>query len=344
MKKTYRPKPYVVLSYEALFRNLKEEYRENRQLNQDFANYLSGFLGEQQVDYKLRIMPLRNLNHIQGLRLKVNHNFFQVDSIILSTRFMLLIEIKNWKGDIIYQPTSDSFTQIYRGNEKRYENPISQIQYHEIQMSQWLQQFAKIYNLPIETLVVLSDSNTNLQGIDSNPNISNKLIYVENILTKIEQLKMKYSKNVLNQRTLEDLQYTLMMSNQPLHLNLIQKYNLNKSHFVEGIPCNHCGHYPLRRTYKSWYCEKCLSKDNKAHVRKILDYFLLTKLTISNKECRDFLQLSNEKTAYTLLNSLDLKKTGKNKGRIYHAPTLEDFPQNSYVPNRKREKIERIVY
>lgn len=48
-----RLKSFQLLAYEALFRRLKKEYRDNQIFLQDYGKYYAGYLGEKRVDYTL---------------------------------------------------------------------------------------------------------------------------------------------------------------------------------------------------------------------------------------------------------------------------------------------------
>ncbi|MFD1848719.1 nuclease-related domain-containing protein [Oceanobacillus bengalensis] len=332
---TPRPKPYTVLCYEALFRWLKEKHRHNKILNQDYGHQLAGHLGEQQVDYKLSIYPHNNFRYFQGIRLKINHKFFQMDGVLLFNSFILILEIKNWKGTLQYNPETNSITQTFQNVKKNYQNPITQVNNHEMQLNSWLQEVPGIFGVPIESLVVISDSTTIFNSPNNNPELYKKMIYADSLIQKINELKIKHTKKLLKKEEIDYLEETFLRCDTPLKPNLIKQYKIPSEYFINGIECSHCGHSPMSRLYKSWQCAKCYYKDPLAHERKILDYFLLFNSSITNKECRSILQLNNDNTAYTLLNSMGLKQTGKNKGRKYHAPSLDNFPQKSYVPNKR---------
>lgn len=89
---------------------------------------------------------------------------------------------------------------------------------------------------------------------------------------------------------------------------------------------------PDTTSKQNWKCPKCSSINPKAHERTILDHFLLHQQTITNKECRNLLQIDSPRMAYNFLNSMNLRKSGNNRGRIYYSPSIQSFPQNSKVP------------
>ena len=327
-----RKKPYSLLCYEALFRRLKNKYRQSHAVHQDYANVLSGYLGERQVDYILSATPTYFSHAYQGLRLKNHQHYFQMDTVLLSNKFILIIEIKNWKGVLTYHSNLKNITQIYNNTEKSYRNPITQVEAHKLQLEYWLQQMLGIYGVPIETLVVISDSATILKNPQEDPQFYNTVIYADNLPSKLDELWKKYPKSSLTNSQLREIHSHFLKYNDDYQPDLIRLYNLDKSHLIHGIECAKCGQYPMSRVHGKWYCIHCSFTDKLAHERVILDYFLLFKPTITNKDCREFLQIESPKVAYSLLQSMKLNKSGEHRGREYHAPKLEDYPQHSHIP------------
>ncbi len=131
----------------------------------------------------------------------------------------------------------------------------------------------------------------------------------------------------------------LLNNNEPLKPNLMDTYQISDYHLIKGIPCPHCNKYSMNRIYKRWMCPNCSHLDNNSHIQVIFDYFLLGHHTITNQQCRELLQIDSPRTAYFILNSLNLKYQGNNKGRIYFAPDLEDFPQDSFLPLAQKSSI-----
>ncbi|MFC3040422.1 nuclease-related domain-containing protein [Virgibacillus xinjiangensis] len=335
-----RVKPYDLLCYEALFRRLKEKYRDNKTLNKEYVNNLAGYRGEQTLDYKLSIYPQKGLYVYQGLRLKVNNHFFQIDTLILSSKFILLVESKNYKGQVKYHSDSDQLIRTIGKNEDGFQSPLLQVQSHEMQFSSWLQQHLSLHAIPTESYVVISDPATILQNSQNDPAFYEKMFHVDKLLPKLDELKIKYTRNLLSKQVMHSIDEKLLQQDVPRQPDLLKQYNLTNDHVIKGIQCNNCGAFPMKKSLKKWQCTSCLHVDFKAHERALLDYFLLYQPTITNNQAREFLQIGSEKTAYTLLKSMDLRETGKNKARVYHAPPLENYPQHSFVPNKKKAVME----
>lgn len=334
-----RKKPYVILAYEALFRRLKEKYRNNEVINNSYQKFNAGFRGEQNVDYKISLYPHDDFSIYHDLRLKNHSYFFQLDTLILTRSFICILEIKNIKGSLSYDSEQQQLTQNVGEKTIGYKDPIQQAETQKRHLSSWLQNDS-YFNIPIETLVVTSNPSTIITNIQRDPAFYHKWIHAESLHFHLDKLKSKYTKPILNRQQLKKVNSLILNGNSALRPNLLEKYNIADRHLIQGIPCPGCYHYPMIRKYKTWSCPKCLKQDPNAHKRVILDYFLLQSDTITNKECRDLLHIKSPKSSYISLNSMQLKQTGKNSARKYHAPNPESFPLNSHFPNKNKSILD----
>ncbi|GAB3045080.1 nuclease-related domain-containing protein [Virgibacillus ainsalahensis] len=296
-----------------------------------YSNYAAGYHGEKMADYTISIYPHKNSFIYRDLRLQNGPYFFQMDNLILTDRFILIIEVKHMGGELEYNSDSQQLVQK-RGVKKRgYKSPIYQAETQKFHLLSWLQTF-ELPSIPIETLAVLSNPSTVLENDQDNPSFFDKFVMLEALPEKIHYLYEKYQSKILDRNMMMKLHKCLLKGDIPHKPNLIKQYNIKEKHIVKGIPCTECQHHPMTRSGKKWVCPKCKHIDFHAHERVLLDYFLLYKPTITNRECRNFLHIESPKTAYYLLKSMKLEYTGRNSARKYHAPSLENFPQDSLIP------------
>ncbi|WP_100010489.1 nuclease-related domain-containing protein [Lentibacillus sediminis] len=325
----HRSKPFELLSLEALFRRLKEPYRRNEVLLGEYKKFLAGYRGEKKVDYKLSLYPHNNFHIFQSLRLNNFSHYFQIDTLILTNNFICILEIKNIKGTLRYDSLQKQFIQIVEGKEKGYKDPILQAEAQKRNLAFWLEN--RNIHIPIETVVVSSNESTIIENLQQDPESYEKLIHSESLPLQLDKIQTKYTKRYLDKKKLMKTSSLLLSHHVDHKPSLLKKYGVTDNHLIHGVACPECGHYPMQRMYKKWLCPKCLQPDFTAHRQVVLSYFLLEKDTITNQECRRLLHIESPKTAYLLLNSMNLKQKGTTSARKYYAPRLEEFPQDLYV-------------
>lgn len=62
-----------------------------------------------------------------GIRLTNGKYFFQIDTLILSAKFALILEVKNFSGTLFFDPQFKQMIQTtLNGEERGYPHPIEQ--------------------------------------------------------------------------------------------------------------------------------------------------------------------------------------------------------------------------
>lgn len=333
-----RKKPYSLLFYEALFRDIKEQFRDNDAIISGYKKEKAGYDGECNVDYKLATYPHRNdFFPIHGIRLENPPFHFQTDTLILTRKFFFILETKNYRGKMTYDSKQQQLTQEYDGKIIAHKDPILQAEAQKSHLQMVLESKG-IYGIPIETVVVIAYPTTIFENAHQDPYVYEKVIHTESLHMHLDKLNNKYKKEIFTLAQLKNIRKSLLQANTPLRSNPLSNLILENKHFIKGIACSVCYHYPMQREYKKWLCPRCKHIDFDAHKRKILDYFLIHGITITNRQCRELLQIDSPKTAHVLLKAMDLVATGNNSARRYHSPGIVDFPQDSFIPVKINNK------
>jgi hypothetical protein len=117
--------------------------------DQRYAHNLEkGFQGEQQFD-SLTSDLQSNCIIIRDLLLEINHNEFQIDTLIIYQDTIYLIDIKYFEGDYVYTPET-----LKTNYSREYKNPLQQLQRSLLLFKQLLQNLG--YNLHIEGCIVFN--------------------------------------------------------------------------------------------------------------------------------------------------------------------------------------------
>lgn len=61
----------------------------------------------------------------------------------------------------------------------------------------------------------------------------------------------------------------------------------------------------------------CKVNNNLAHIKSLEEWFLIFKRSISNRECREFLQIDDKYTAHRILQSMNFRYEGTFRNRTY---------------------------
>jgi hypothetical protein len=310
--------PLIVHFGQALTPRLSENHPKIPLIEKDIRLYMSGYRGEVTTDFHSQFLDDKNHSIFRGLRLPNADHHFQIDTAILSRKYLLLLETKSHSGDIII--TQEQFSRASSFGEKGYKHPIVQMHGHRDQLHSWLES-RRLPMVPIIPLPVFSNPSAVIKSTD--PAILNHLCKADNLKNKILQLTSSYTKDILTDREIKKISKHLVKDHTPNYPSLQRTYGISQAELIRGIRCPVCCAYRMMRKDRVYVCPHCFAHSKSAYQDALLDYFLLEKATITNREFRDFIGVDSVKTANKMLSLLNLPCSGEKKGRFYHRP--DDF-------------------
>ena len=313
-----REYPLRALLAETLLKRIHLSHPKRPIIAEDLRKYQSGYRGEQALDYYLKFLPDDEYYIFQSLRLSFKNLPFQMDFLLLTARFALIIESKTFKGTLRFDSQFDQLIQTYEETEKVYENPISQAKRQQLLLAKWLKETVS-FSLPIDFLVVMTNPNAILQTDHGNYEVLKKVCKPHKLIDKITSIKKQHSQSpILDQKMLKKLGKLLLKHHTPLNINILDIYKISKKEIVTGVICPQCGCFPMQYKLRTWACPVCKITSKDAHLNAVYDYFLLINHAITNAELRNFLHLPSRNAAQKILIKLNLTTTGQTKGKIYY--------------------------
>ncbi|OJH16805.1 hypothetical protein BLX88_21920 [Bacillus obstructivus] len=315
-------KSFRLLGLETIHRRISPSHQRRSMIEENLRREKAGYQGEKSLDYYLSFLSDRKYLIFHGIRLhNTNQYYFQMDILILSQSFFVIIEVKNFGGAITFDEELKQLIQEKDGEIKVYQDPLSQVLLQKRQFAKWLQ-IHKISSLPIFTFVVISNPYTLIHF--KNP--SNRLHMVSNsihLISKIEDIERINYRDVLTKKELQKLTKLLLRENESKKEDLLKQFQIHKDEIIKGVYCPNCFQLPMKRGHGKWYCKQCLQSSKHAHLFSLQDYILLLGTSLTHKQLSDFLQISSRTIATNIIKSLNLPFEGKGKGRVYDLSTLE---------------------
>ena len=310
--------PLVMLILEALSRRLPLNYPKYQQVLEELGRRQAGYKGEVSLDYFLRLLPMDKYTILHDLNLPDGDYNCQIDTLLLTEEFALIIEVKNMAGRLIFDTENEQFMQVNNEKEKGYPYPIAQAERHREHLEKLMAEY-KFPAVTILYLVVISNGYSSYVITGKNSHKVKALVCKADVLLKrISSIENQYSKPILNAKEIRKLSRLLIKLNTIPTNYIFKKYQINKTDVLTGVFCPTCNHVPLIRKKKKWYCTSCNIYSKDAHVTALKDYFLLIDLKITNQQFRVFVHLDSIDTAGRMLRSENnLKANGTKKMRVY---------------------------
>lgn len=210
-------------------------------IDRDILLLKQGLDGEQNVYFELKnsFVPMLCLHDI---RLEFNDYVAQFDFILITNKFIMVLETKKLNGDI--EITSDGdFIRIIRSNIGKFikkegmYSPISQNERHINILREILTKEGVIKTFPIKSAVVIANPKTILNKTHCPKSIQNQLYKYDQIaaLLKKELSDPKNDRNLLEKYSYEIGDY-LITNNKPAAYNYSAKYSLTDEDMKTSEP------------------------------------------------------------------------------------------------------------
>ncbi|MCM3566931.1 nuclease-related domain-containing protein [Neobacillus mesonae] len=314
--------PIVIFILEAILRRLPKNHVKYPIITEDLDRRWAGFRGEESLDYYLRSLPEKETIIFHDLNFLDGDFNCQIDTLLLTTKLALILEIKNMTGKLTFDTEHEQFFQNKDGNEKGYSDPIAQAQRHR----KFIQKLLAEHHfppVPVDYLVVISNSNAVLEFKGKNDKVIKRVCKSHSMLDRISLYEQKYKTDILTPKDLRKMTRFLVKSNTPPTKFLLQNYGIKKSELKPGVYCPTCDYLPLTRVKLKWHCPSCNTFSKDAHVYTILDSFLLYDLKITNQQFREFACVLSPDASGRMLRSAELNYSGTNKGRYYFMDSFQ---------------------
>ncbi|MFD1032973.1 nuclease-related domain-containing protein [Metaplanococcus flavidus] len=280
----------------------------------------AGFHGELRVDTLWQEIPIEGphffLHDLFILKPSASH---QIDTLLVTSRFILLLEIKSIAGRLDFDPQLRQFSRTNKdGTVDGMRNPDDQLRRHE----KWVQNFLAEYkvSLPVIGAIVFTYPSSIVKSRPANRII----IQASGLPYLVDQLLAKYPVDLLSTRKTRQLASRLLeMHSERALRDLDVPVELRK-----GVLCGKCPGSIMTYHYKKWTCPNCSLVEPSAYLRTLEQYRMLIKPFISSREFRDFTGIESVSIASKLLKESKMTFQGSFKDRVYLIPESFDTPDS----------------
>ncbi|WP_054636847.1 nuclease-related domain-containing protein [Thalassobacillus sp. C254] len=309
--------PRYLQQLEALLRRLPENHPKREAISEDLAKRRAGYQGEKNIDYPLSFLPEKEYHIFHDLRLFDGSHHFQIDTLIVSPRFILILEVKNITGTLFFDSAFNQLIRTRDGKEEAFPDPLIQVERQSLQLKKWLKNNNYV-NMPVSELVVIGSPRTLLKTAPGNQYIYNKVILAPKLPQEITKLEKTFPTKVIHSKRFLKLSSLLIDHHCPLHVNVLKRYEITDKEVLKGVCCPQCNYVPMTRARGKWMCFQCLHTSKDCYKETLHDYSLLINSTITNKKAREFLLVSSQTVMKSLLANANLSHSGATKGTLYH--------------------------
>lgn len=307
-----RIKPPEIFQLESLLQRTSPTHPQFPYWTEKLRRITAGYHGELRVDSLWHEIDLPLPHYfIHDLFIQKERSSHQIDTVLITSRFVMALEIKSISGLLNFDPQLRQFSRTNKdGSIDGMKNPDDQLRRHE----KWLEQFLfqQRIELPVIGAIVFTYPSSVVQSRAGN----RIMIQASGMPHLMEQLLEKHPHEILSKKKTESLAHKLLK----LHsIKPLMPLGPSDS-FVRGVFCPHCPGRSLNYRGGRWRCEACAHCDPIAHLHALLQYRALVNTTISNREFREFTGINSPSISSKLLAGAKMAHQGSFKDRHYIIP------------------------
>lgn len=235
----------------------------------------------------------------------------QVDCLVITPNFALILEVKNIAGELSFLVGTGQISRILENGQVDYfESPMVQLDRNSDLLMDWFRMAG--FDLPILGAVILPNATQKVNvKLNDYP-----VLFPGEVPSFIKRSIKKIPKNEPSQA--KEIAEKLLKEHKAFNpFPICSRWNVNASCLKKGVLCPKCTAGEVIRHSRKWVCQACHHKDADAHRQAIQEWFMLVGGELTNKKCRDFLQIESHQLASRLLGSMNLKIEGYGKSTRY---------------------------
>jgi superfamily II DNA helicase RecQ len=175
---------------------------------------------------------------LHDIRLEYNDYVAQFDFIIITNKFIYLLETKKLNGDIEITKDGDFIRNIknYSGKVIKREgmySPISQNERHVNILKEVLVKEKLIKTIPVKSAVVLANPKSIVNKTKCPKSISNNICKYDQLTRLLKDaINDKSNEKDMLEKYIYEISDYLLENNKPITFDYITKYSLNETSFI----------------------------------------------------------------------------------------------------------------
>ena len=164
--------------------------KQNKYLTEKIKLLELGLNGENSVLFELQnsFLPLHILHDV---RIAHNNLKAQIDFVVLTRKFILVIEVKNYFGNILVNEKDEFIRQVYKGNKLAFQegfySPVRQVERQVEVFESYMKDMGAVTRTPIKSVVVFSNNRTVINTKKASKHVKEKILRVDSLVEYIKQ-------------------------------------------------------------------------------------------------------------------------------------------------------------
>ncbi|WP_186763848.1 nuclease-related domain-containing protein [Planomicrobium sp. CPCC 101079] len=290
-----RTAPHLLAALPRLMHRLPKSHECWEDIAQDHYKVRAGFGGEQYVD---AILKRLRIPHVAVADLQLAERFCQIDTVVLTPAFALILEVKNFSGTLLFNETSFHMEQETRdGTRLGFNSPATQVWNAKEELALIVDRLG--VKLPIHTAIVLPYSSTLVERAPKDI----PLVYGNALNHFISRLPQ--TGRLMPFSEMEAIGQLLINHHSPfLKTDYSKTYFYETKDLKKGVLCGSCGSPCRRMSQRTFICNSCQAKVVDGYERALDDWFEFATPGISGEQLQAYLGLKDKHAVGYLMRKM----------------------------------------
>lgn len=335
--KVFRKYPLYLHALKRLETYLPDGHWKLEEIQEEIYRQEAGYSGEKAVDREIRKVqlagPVQVLTDLQFNNGPDPADIIQIDTLILTTKGIWLIEAKRYRGKLRHQTAPRRLERVGDdGKVTTFDCPILQLENQIRAVKKWLAD--REIHLPVMGTVAFVSRNT-WEGLPADAPI----IPAKELPTYLERSYDKWGE-VIGFTTFGKIAVELAVERGRFNpFPLCPRFGINPQDLKRGFLCPACTRRMNRITQRRFKCPACQTVRPPDYGKLILDWLLLIHLTITTHQFRAFAGLKSKASATRILSEYELTQIGESVKACYTVDLLSGL-SGTELKKRKKPKTE----
>lgn len=280
-------------------------------LKQQLARMESGYKGECKIDQKLATMPIPALHHCFSNFTTRNKfgNHYQLDTLLITNRYILYLEVKNIRGQIEFLANPDSLKRTFEGKVDFMPCPMAQTLRNQKMLVNLVRNQA--VQIPVYAAIIFANTSATILSQQKNVTI----LYRNQLDHHMD--KLNTLPEILDKTQFQKLIKTIKTSNRNFYPEALSaRYGIDSNDLRRGVFCSICNSQ-MYVQFKFYYCHTCGITDRFALRRSILSLFTILGPHQNVRTFRLHLGINNKDVIIRTLREIPTTRKGNTKASIY---------------------------
>lgn len=180
---------HLIEKYKKVIADTADE-KESKSLHENIKLLELGLKGENSVLFELQnsFLPIHILHDV-----RIAHKDLkaQIDFVVLTRKFILVIEVKNYFGNILINEKDEFIRQVYKGNKLAFQegfySPIRQVERQVEVFESYMRDMGAVTRTPIKSVVVFTNNRTVINTKKASEHVKGKILRVDGLVGYLKQ-------------------------------------------------------------------------------------------------------------------------------------------------------------